>query len=156
MSKRLQVLIVEDEYLEIQASARRRRMTVSEWVRRALRKAMDDQPGTAEAKLRAIADASRHSFPTADIETMLGEMRPDGNAWDQEHPAVTPRSFSLKLPPLGCSQATLWLATAFGVALSWDTLNADKSNPPALNKKGEKCWEENLDLSHCACMQSQC
>ena len=52
MSKRLQVLIVEDEYLEIQEAARRRRMTVSEWVRRALRKAMDDQPGTAEAKLR--------------------------------------------------------------------------------------------------------
>ena len=76
MSKRLQVLIVEDEYLEIQAIARRRRMTVSEWIRQALRKAMDDQPGTAEAKLRAIADASRHSFPTADIETMLSEMTP--------------------------------------------------------------------------------
>ena len=74
MTKRLQVLIVEDEYLEIQEAARRRRMTVSEWVRRALRKAMDDQPGTAEAKLRAIADASRHSYPTADIETMLGEI----------------------------------------------------------------------------------
>ena len=73
MSKRLQVLLYEDEYLEIQAIARRRRMIVSEWIRRALRKAMDDQPGTAEAKLRAIAGASRHSFPTADIETMLGE-----------------------------------------------------------------------------------
>ena len=73
MSKRLQVLIVEDEYLEIQEAARRRHMTVSEWIRRTLRKAMDDQPGTAEAKLHAIVDASRHSFPTADIETMLGE-----------------------------------------------------------------------------------
>ena len=74
MSKRLQVLIVEDEYLEIQEAARRRRMTISEWVRQALHKAIDDQPGTAEAKLHAVADASRHSFPTADIETMLGEM----------------------------------------------------------------------------------
>ena len=87
MSKRLQVLIVEDEYLEIQEAARRRRMTVSEWVRRALRKAMDDQPGTAEAKLRAIADASRHSFPTADIETMLGETAstsaPASSDWDE-------------------------------------------------------------------------
>ena len=73
MSKRLQVLLYEDEYLEIQAIARRRRMIVSEWIRRALRKAMDDQPYTTEAKLRAIANASRHSFPTADIETMLGE-----------------------------------------------------------------------------------
>ena len=87
MTKRLQVLIVEDEYLEIREAARRRRMTVSEWVRRALRKAMDDQPGTAEAKLRAIADASRHSFPTADIETMLGETAstpaPASSAWDE-------------------------------------------------------------------------
>ena len=74
MTKRIQVLIEEQEYLEIQAIARRRRMTVSEWVRRALRKAMDDQPGTAEAKLRAIADASRHSYPTADIEAMLSEI----------------------------------------------------------------------------------
>ena len=73
MSKRLQVRMDEDEYLEIQAIARRRRMTISEWVLGALRKAMDDQPYTAEAKLRAIADASRHRFPTADIETMLGE-----------------------------------------------------------------------------------
>ncbi len=87
MSKRLQVLIVEDEYLEFQEAARRRRMTVSEWVRRALRKAMDDQPGTAEAKLRAIVDASRHSFPTADIETMLGETAStpaqESSAWDE-------------------------------------------------------------------------
>ena len=55
-------------------AARRRHMTVSEWIRQALRKAMDDQPGTAEAKLRAIADASRHSYPTADIEAMLSEI----------------------------------------------------------------------------------
>ena len=74
MPKRLQVLIDVDEYLGIREAARRQRMTVAEWVRQALRKARDDQPGTAEAKLRAIADASRHSFPTADIETMLGEI----------------------------------------------------------------------------------
>ena len=74
MPKRLQVLIDVDEYLGIREAARRQRMTVAEWVRQALRKAKDDQPGTAEAKLRAIADASQHSFPTADIETMLGEI----------------------------------------------------------------------------------
>ncbi len=74
MTKRIQVLIVEDEYLEIREAARRRHMTVSEWICRALRKAINDQPETAEAKLRAIVDASRHSFPTADIETMLGEI----------------------------------------------------------------------------------
>ena len=49
-------------------------MTVAEWVRQALRKAREDHPGTADAKLRAIADAARHQFPTADIETMLREI----------------------------------------------------------------------------------
>jgi len=74
MSKRLQVLLDEDEYSSIREAAYSQGMTVSEWVRQALRRARDDQPGTAEAKLRAIADASRHSFPTADIETMLTEI----------------------------------------------------------------------------------
>ncbi len=74
MVKRLQVLLDEDEYQEIQGVARRQRMTVAEWVRQALRQARTDHPGTAEAKLRAIAAASLHTFPTADIETMLGEI----------------------------------------------------------------------------------
>ena len=74
MAKRLQVLLDEEEYKEIQGVARRQRVTVAEWVRQALRRARDDHPGTAEAKLRAIADASQHSFPTADIETMLSEI----------------------------------------------------------------------------------
>ena len=74
MVKRLQVLLNEEEYLEIQGVARRQRVTVAEWVRQALRKAREDHPGTADAKLRAIADAARHQFPTADIETMLREI----------------------------------------------------------------------------------
>ena len=74
MVKRLQVLLNEEEYLEIQGVARRQRVTVAEWVRQALRKAREDHPGTADAKLRAIADAARHQFPTADIETMRREI----------------------------------------------------------------------------------
>lgn len=74
MTKRLQVLLDEVEFLEIQGAARRQRMTVAEWVRQALRRARSDQPGTAEAKLRAIAEASRHSYPTGDIETMLADI----------------------------------------------------------------------------------
>ena len=49
-------------------------MTVAEWVRQALRSARGEQPGTVEAKLRAIADALRHEFPTANIDVMLGEI----------------------------------------------------------------------------------
>ena len=74
MAKRLQVLLDEEEYLEIQGVARRQRMTVAEWVRQALRQARADRRGTVDAKLRAIATATRHEFPTADIDDMLEEI----------------------------------------------------------------------------------
>ena len=74
MTKRLQVLLDEEEYEEIQDAARRRRMTLAEWVRQALRRAKSDDPGAVEAKLRVIAMASRLEFPTADIEVMLREI----------------------------------------------------------------------------------
>ena len=74
MTKRLQVLFDEEEYREIQGCAHSQRMTVAEWVRQALRKARTDHPGTIDAKLRALADASRNEFPTADIEVMLQEI----------------------------------------------------------------------------------
>ncbi len=73
-TKRLQVLLDEHEYIEIQYIARRQRMTVAEWVRQALRKAKDEHPRTIEAKLRAIAEASMHEHPTADIDVMLQEI----------------------------------------------------------------------------------
>ncbi len=63
-----------EEYKEIQRVARRQRVTFSEWVRQVLRQAIGDNPGTVDAKLRAIADASLHEFPTADIEVMLQEI----------------------------------------------------------------------------------
>ena len=74
MPKRLQVLLDEEEYLEIQGVARRQRVTMAEWVRQALRKARFEHPGSVETKLRAIAEASRHQFPTADISDMLEEI----------------------------------------------------------------------------------
>ena len=74
MSKRLHVLFDDEEYLEIQAAARRSRMTVAEWVRQALRRARHDHPATVEAKLAAVAEAARHEFPTADIDLMLREV----------------------------------------------------------------------------------
>ena len=74
MPKRLQILLDEEEYKEIQRVARRQRMSLAEWVRQALRQARSGHPGTVEAKLRVIADASRHEFPTADIDVMLREI----------------------------------------------------------------------------------
>ena len=74
MTKRLQVLVNDDEYRELQRVAREDRMTVAEWVRQALRSARLGRRRAADAKLRAVAEAARHEFPTADIEDMLGEI----------------------------------------------------------------------------------
>jgi hypothetical protein len=75
MSKRLQVLLSEQEMTEIRRLARREGLTVSEWVRRALLEACGPQPiDNAEAKLKAIRRAAECSFPTADVEQMLGEV----------------------------------------------------------------------------------
>ena len=54
MSKRLKVLFEDAEYLESQASARRCRMTVAEWVRQALRRARHGHPATVEARRRPL------------------------------------------------------------------------------------------------------
>ena len=75
--KRLQVLVPEDEYAEIQDAAQERRMTVAEWVRQAMREARSDSnrpSDSTDARLRAIAAASQHEFPTADIDDMLRDV----------------------------------------------------------------------------------
>jgi hypothetical protein len=75
MSKRLQVLFDEGELREVQEAASREGIPVSEWVRRALRDARRREPrGDLDEKVRAIRDAAGHSFPTADIDEMLGEI----------------------------------------------------------------------------------
>lgn len=68
------MLVPEDEYAEIQETARRCRLTVAEWVRQTMREALGNMSPPADpdaAKLRAIAEASQHEFPTADIDGML-------------------------------------------------------------------------------------
>ncbi len=75
MSKRLQVILADEEIREIRAAARRRRLTVSEWVRQALRAARSQEPRRDnEAKLAVVRAAFGHEFPTADIEEMLEEI----------------------------------------------------------------------------------
>jgi hypothetical protein len=75
MTKRLQVLFEDDELRELQRLARQHRMTTAEWVRRSLRAARDAESGAdVGQKLGAVRQAASHSFPTADIETMLDEI----------------------------------------------------------------------------------
>lgn len=75
MSKRLQVLLEEDELADIRQAARRQRMTTAEWVRQALRVARRAGPRTdAGKKLAVVRAATRHSFPSADIGEMLKQI----------------------------------------------------------------------------------
>jgi hypothetical protein len=75
MSKRLQVLLPDAEMSDIQRLARRERLTVGEWVRRALRDARAIRPVIdAESKLKAVRRGAQYSFPTADLEQMLSEI----------------------------------------------------------------------------------
>jgi len=75
MSKRLQVLVRDPDYREIQRAARSRHMTVAEWVRRALDVACRREPiGDPRKKLEAIRSAARHEFPSGDIADMLEEI----------------------------------------------------------------------------------
>jgi hypothetical protein len=75
MSKRLQVLLEESEWREIQRAARATRVTIAEWVRQALRAARASAPvGDIGKKLDVIRAATRHAYPTGDIEQMLTEI----------------------------------------------------------------------------------
>jgi hypothetical protein len=75
MAKRLQVIVQDAEYRDIQRAARLRRMTIAEWVRQALVQARRREPSREVAsKLEVIRAAARMDFPTADIDRMLEEI----------------------------------------------------------------------------------
>jgi hypothetical protein len=75
MAKRLQVIIQDAEYRDIQRAARLRRMSIAEWVRQALVQARKSEPSReVGTKLEVIRAAARMDFPTADIDRMLEEI----------------------------------------------------------------------------------
>ena len=75
MSKRLQVLISEEELETLRVVARRNRLSVGEWVRGTLRRAVAaSDVGSADDKVKAIRRALKHSFPTAEIQVMNAEI----------------------------------------------------------------------------------
>jgi hypothetical protein len=75
MPKRLQVILHDSDYREIQQIARSRHMSTAEWVRQALEAARRREPANSvEKKLAAVRAVVRHEFPTGDIETMLAEI----------------------------------------------------------------------------------
>lgn len=75
MSKRLQVILNDEEFEEIRRVARRHGMTISAWVRQSLRESRRDEPRyDVERKLSAVREAVEHAYPTADVEEMLGDI----------------------------------------------------------------------------------
>lgn len=81
MAKRLQVILRDPEYREIQRVARSRHMSIAEWVRQALELARRHEPSSDMGKkLDAVRAAVRHDFPSGDIESILGEIESGYNA----------------------------------------------------------------------------
>ncbi len=75
MTKRLQVRLGESECRDIKKLARRNQMSVSEWVRHAIRAMRSREPTQLSTrKLAAVRPAARHEFPVADVEHMLAEI----------------------------------------------------------------------------------
>jgi hypothetical protein len=75
MSKRLQVLLPDQEMSEIQRLANQDQLTVGAWVRRALREARERKPvNDTETNLKAVRRGAKSSFPSGDIEQMLSEI----------------------------------------------------------------------------------
>ena len=75
MTKRLQVLLDEEELRDIQRAARRGRQSVAAWVRAALRRARAADAGRPAAeKLRVLRASTAHEFPTGPIDKLLAEI----------------------------------------------------------------------------------
>ncbi|MGP0102754.1 MAG: antitoxin [Solirubrobacteraceae bacterium] len=76
MSKRLQVVVGDEELEGYARTAEAVGLTMSEWVRQSLRAAEREvSTGDVEAKLAAIRKAASYNFPIPpDIDTLLAEM----------------------------------------------------------------------------------
>lgn len=78
MTKRLQVLLDDEELADIQRHARQRHQTTAAWVRDALRQAREQRNLANQLemarRLAAIEKAYGHSHPVGDIEQMLEEI----------------------------------------------------------------------------------
>lgn len=75
MSKRLQIVVEDEEHERFRKAAAREGLSLSEWVRRALERARQTQKGPAPSrKLSALDRALECGYPTADIDEMLEEI----------------------------------------------------------------------------------
>jgi molybdopterin biosynthesis enzyme MoaB len=75
MSKRLQVIVSDEEYEALKEASDEAGQTLSEWIRGALRTVRRQRSTTrTDRKLAAVRAAVRNEFPTGDMEVMLAEI----------------------------------------------------------------------------------
>ncbi|MGI8617518.1 MAG: ribbon-helix-helix protein, CopG family [Gemmatimonadaceae bacterium] len=75
MSKRLQVVLDDSEYRDLERWARRQRTTVSAVVRRAIRELRQSEPTREpQRKLQVVREAARHAYPAPEIAQVLAEI----------------------------------------------------------------------------------
>ncbi len=75
MSKRLQVVMDEAELDTCRDAARRAGVSLSEWARAALRRALAASRGpSSEQRLKALEHALGRNHPTADIADVLAQI----------------------------------------------------------------------------------
>lgn len=69
------MILQDPEYREIRRVARSRHMSIAEWVRQALKLARRREPqGDIGKKLDVIRAATRHDFPSGEIDALLAEI----------------------------------------------------------------------------------
>jgi hypothetical protein len=75
MAKRLQIILQNDEYREIERLARDQQISISQWIRQTLALALRRESiGDVSKKLEAVRAAVKHEFPAANIDQMLDEI----------------------------------------------------------------------------------
>ena len=75
MSKRLQIVVDDEEVRRFEQCAKTEGLTLSSWARQALRAAEREvSVGDPGRKLAAIRAAYQYAFPAPDIATMLDEI----------------------------------------------------------------------------------
>jgi hypothetical protein len=74
MSKRLQVVIPDDEYIALECAARRRGKPLSQLVRESLRRIVEQEEVDTERRIAAVLRFARVDGPSADIEEVLADI----------------------------------------------------------------------------------
>jgi hypothetical protein len=75
VSKRLQVVMPDDEYRALVATARRRGQPVARVVRESLRRSLEEESETdPDRRIAAVLRFARFAGPTGDIEHVLADI----------------------------------------------------------------------------------